>query len=352
MATSLEVRSHVCARGAAGEVWCWGTNVGARLGNPAAVAHWGAFLEIPVAGSQSVDISWNQTCTVDSAGRVWCWGGAETPPQGAAQATYNLSQRSFDGSMQRLRISPGFICAQPVRGSIACRWSSESSEWSISIPESRNARDFVLPGWEGCFVRADGEVRCWGNVSPPTLVAVPGASKARIIAAGTKWPSEQRFCTATEDGNVECWNFQAGVESTPATTLPNLADIKQVALGYWSSCVLRNDGRVLCWDTTYGDAAPALQEGLSDVIVLANSHDRFCALRSDGRVLCWGDAHEGGSEQPTERGRLEGATAIAVGAGHQCVVAGGKLYCMGDNTQGQLARNPGWTPVRVEGLEP
>jgi alpha-tubulin suppressor-like RCC1 family protein len=80
--------------------------------------------------------------------------------------------------------------------------------------------------------------------------------------------------------------------------------VRQLALGDQHTCALRDDGRVLCWglndsgqlghNTNVGTVAPNVTPTLVDstdlgvVRQLALGVFHTCVLRDDGRVLCWG----------------------------------------------------------------
>ena len=87
-----------------------------------------------------------------------------------------------------------------------------------------------------------------------------------------------------------------------------------------------------------------------DVVQIAAGKDHTCALRSTGEVFCWGDNSMGQlgtssvsttSATPVRVANLTNIRAIAAGNNHTCALdgtisSGGKVYCWGSNTKGQL----------------
>ncbi|MGH7327705.1 MAG: RCC1 domain-containing protein [Polyangiaceae bacterium] len=91
----------------------------------------------------------------------------------------------------------------------------------------------------------------------------------------------------------------------------------------------------------------------TDVVQIAAGKDHTCALRSTGEVFCWGDNSLGqlgnsasaGSPTPLKVANLVAIRAIAAGNNHTCALdgndtSGGKVYCWGSDSQGQLGSSP------------
>ena len=107
---------------------------------------------------------------------------------------------------------------------------------------------------------------------------------------------------------------------------------------------------------------------LSGVISVSAGIDFSCAVRADGTVYCWGlnDAGQLGTPTPPASNGLRyttnpvkviamsGATMIASGWGHTCVVrSDGSVWCWGSGSHGQLGngfRADSAIPVKVIGV--
>lgn len=86
---------------------------------------------------------------------------------------------------------------------------------------------------------------------------------------------------------------------------------------------------------------------------VASGYTHSCAIGAQGYVFCWGQNTYGqlgdGSTADSSSGVLvmppnglkvlKGVTSLAVGDSHACVVRSGAVYCWGQNTYGQLARD-------------
>ena len=345
--------NHVCAMHGGRQVTCWGDNWSGQLGS-AAVGGSVVPLAIPVGDVKAVSAGGESTCSVGDDGKVACWGAAAAHPLSGPQPGRYVPQ-PFALPQAATQVSADYqtACALMPGTGIACsplNWQSAPS----LIAGTQGATALGNGGSFDCYLESGGGVYCWWG-DPLVTKRVQGLPKARNIAVGTG-----HGCAVTEERRVACWEWTGdGIES--AEVIPNLARVDQMAMTEGGACALRSDGNVSCWDfpSEYTDPpnqspAPIAVAGLDHIIAIAtaglpwNYYDRRCALRNDGAVLCW----SGSVDRPVDLFRLPGATTLTIGNGHICVTTAGQLYCQGDNSRGQLAHNPGWTPVRVVGLEP
>ncbi len=180
------------------------------------------------------------------------------------------------------------------------------------------------------------------EVALPESAAHPGALR---VAAGL-----QHSCVASE-GRVFCWGYNGHGElgdgtrddRRAPTLVRGIADATAVVTGNWHSCALRRDGTVACWgDASHGQVgdgkagsrlAAVVVPGLTGVTAIAAGGSRTCTLGQGGEVRCWGERYGAGdaadgSDRPREVTGLR-ASAIAVGEGYACGVAGGRVWCWG-----------------------
>jgi alpha-tubulin suppressor-like RCC1 family protein len=195
-----------------------------------------------------------------------------------------------------------------------------------------------------CALLSDGTVKCWGanqdgelgdgtttNSTAPVAVAI--LSKVTAISAGND------FACALAGSSVKCWGANASGQ-----------------LG---------DGK------TVEEDKPGGVLGLSGVRAISAGADFTCAVRGTGAssdAECWGandlgqlgDGTTTGSSRPvlvkstSSSLTTNGASAIAAGSGHACVlISGGRARCWGDNEDGQLgdgSTTNSTTPVAVANL--
>lgn len=134
---------------------------------------------------------------------------------------------------------------------------------------------------------------------------------------------------------------------------------KPLAAGAYHTCVVRA-GELACWGSNAegqlgtGDFvdsySPVVAAVPSSVVAVATGYRHTCAVASSNRVYCWGENGVGQVGIVSEAPRvptpaevplpgLQGATIVSIAAGeyHSCVgLTDGRVFCWGDNTNGQL----------------
>ena len=343
---------HACAQDGAGRIWCWGSNLAGQLGSTAVISRSDVPLPVGLDGSLAVATD-SATCSLDGKGRLFCWGNTRHSPQQVPlpSAGVGLSVE-FVGDICTMLPGSGLDCVASV--------DLFHPDWSglthIMIPNSAQASLFdVSLGW-GRFVGDGGQLWCW-HEDEKIPRRVEGIRRITNLAV-----ESDKGCAVAET-RVYCWQWPYPYDAPVKVSAlgPGVQTAREIKLEGGYGCLLRREGRVSCWgDNSWGqlgDGSTVSREtpvdvpGLTNVLEVSLTWPRACALRTDGAVYCWGGTLGQGST-PSLLVQMPGATALAVDFAHVCVVAQGQLYCVGDNTYGQLAHNPGWTPVRVEGLEP
>ncbi len=250
----------------------------------------------------------------------------------------------------------------------------------------------ALGGYHTC-VRDQGVARCWGHNSAGQLgtnanngTDTPNPAPVLVdsgVLTGVLQPAlgNGHSCALRDDGRILCWGYnQYGQLGTSANGGPNpvpalvdnatLGVAKQLALGAFHSCALRDDGRVLCWGHNYsgqlGSSAnnstdtpnpvPALVDNAALGVVkqLAVGGVHSCALRDDGRVLCWGSNIYGQLGNSSTSGSFNAnpvpalvdnaalgiVKQLAVSGTHSCALRDdGRVLCWGYNREGQLGNS-------------
>lgn len=225
-----------------------------------------------------------------------------------------------------------------------------------------------------------------GSAWAQTLVPLTGVQR---ITAG-----DAHTCAVTGDGRLLCWGFNArGQLGDGSTTdrrfaVPVAGDLQNVSAldaGRFHTCAEAGNGGLHCWGANgsgqLGDGStenrltpepsntPDLTAAGREVLGIAAGGQHTCVLsrRSPGEatsIACSGSNNEGQignglvqSESITRRVEgvgLRGASAIAVGSNHSCLLQpDGEVRCWGLNSSGQLGEGStarAATSVRVVGL--
>ena len=188
-------------------------------------------------------------------------------------------------------------------------------EWSFSQIASGNAHT--------CALTTTGQAYCWGinqygqlgNNSTtgsriPVAVQMPAGVSFQYIASGNA-----HTCALTTTGQAYCWgqggsgqlgNNSATNSSTPvAVQMPAGVSFQSIAAGIIHTCALTTEGKAYCWgqggsgrlgnnSATNSSTPVAVQmpAGVSFQSITANG-SHTCALTAGGKAYCWGYGSSG-----------------------------------------------------------
>jgi alpha-tubulin suppressor-like RCC1 family protein len=237
---------------------------------------------------------------------------------------------------------------------------------AAGVPSSVTA---IAAGSKHTCALAAGEVWCWGDntfgqlglgtsgatTGGPTPHRVPDLSGILLIAAGGSHScaadASQTYCWGRGDsGQLGDGSTSAAPQPTPKA-VPGFAGAIGLAAGDAHTCAFNTSG-VFCWgansagqlgtgSATNPIASPPASAILDNVSFLGLGANHTCAGRS-GSLMCWGansakQIDTSGRDQPSPKGVLSGATAVAGGIGHTCAITDKQtVRCWGLNDQGQL----------------
>ena len=171
---------------------------------------------------------------------------------------------------------------------------------------------------------------------------------------------------STWAGLMSCWGDNGfgqlglGHTTSPVRT-PAMVDAvsgrgKQPALGAWHMCAEGSGSTVSCvgnnshrqfgattpasstsWTYAYGPASGGA------IRTLVGGQFHSCVLRGDGRIVCWGSNVDGelanasfGNLGPVTLVAPTGVEQLVGGSGHVCARSGTTIYCWGANGAGQV----------------
>lgn len=207
---------------------------------------------------------------------------------------------------------------------------------------------------------------------------IPAELGERRVDRFTKVAAGNNHSCAIAEGRAYCWGRnsegQLGDGTTTASTRPvpvvrtaMSGTVTDIAVGFSHTCAIA-DGRAYCWGSD-GDGRLGVGGGSSrsepaavsgdlpgTVTAIATGYRHTCAI-ADGAAYCWGWTRYGqvGNGEPgrdswgndryrvTPQRVLWGMmpsgttfTSISTGTTHSCGIAGGRAYCWGAGTDGQL----------------
>ena len=329
---------------AGGAVDCWGANSNGQLGNGTTT---NSLTPVPVSGltgAAAITASGLSTCALMSDGTVQCWGANSSGELGNGTTTGSTTPVPVSGlaGVTGVEAGDGFACAVVAGGGVYC--------------------------WGGNHF---GNLGNGSTTNSSIPVAVSGITDAVAVTAG-----QTHSCAVRSNGSISCWgsneagqlgNGTTAPSSSTPVAVPDVAGAFAVAAGGDFSCALVSGGSAKCWGIGangelglgfYVDFHPAAGDvsGVAGATAIAAGEDHTCVIVSGGAAKCWGNNQEGqlgngttnncdpsegvymcGPPSPVSVSGLTGLTSIAGGGHHTCALAAnGAGYCWGRGFNGQL----------------
>ena len=258
-----------------------------------------------------------------------------------------------------------------------------SEECGNGTSGTKREQDYNLTdvGWESVdFDYGDAEV-CPGDSGGPwfpdfegrSLVAAVTSARTLVNdASGSRIAAKAPWIKQTTAASLACPRFIVGPQTAYWECFESAQGARAVSTGRAHACAVLYDGRVRCWgagtvgqrgDGSDADAVLPVTAELSPstpgpAVKVAAGRDHTCAVTSAGRVSCWGSNSNGqlgnptlatGSGQHYATGQvvafasgtpLTDVRSVSAGTAHTCALTnGGRVYCWGDNTYGQLGND-------------
>jgi hypothetical protein len=105
-------------------------------------------LEIPAAKDLA---AWGRkVCALTQRGEVWCWGEDQPVPSAVVGVDRVVAMAVADSE----------LCAERSDGGLTC-WSADRRPRQVLPPGSLDGP--FVGGGDGCTIRKDGLVACWGR---------------------------------------------------------------------------------------------------------------------------------------------------------------------------------------------
>jgi alpha-tubulin suppressor-like RCC1 family protein len=337
-----------------GRVHCWGQGSSGQLGIGTLVDTTSASIIPALTGVVAIATGNIHACALIDGGTVRCWGHNSSGQ--VAEGATNNQPTPFDvpSLTDAVQLGLGYrhSCALRSDGTVSC-WGRNTAGQLGDRVELESGVPLPVPGIMGavelgvgndhaCVRLADGTVRCWGARANGRLgdggattgftgasVAVSGITDAVDLEVG-----EFHSCALLGDGTMACWGGGSSgalgdgssADSARPTTVLDVAGaaplrgVRQMALGSSHTCVLRDEGEVLCWGSNYygeltgtvgvNRTRPGAVSGVTGAVFLGMGEQHSCALIAAGRdAVCWGRNRNG---QLGDGTLVDSATPLAV----------------------------------------
>jgi alpha-tubulin suppressor-like RCC1 family protein len=366
-------------------MWCWGFGTTGQIGdgkNMSAYAPTMVISDKPGVGWKAMALGRQALCGIHDDGSLACWGfdritgGSVTTPLAVGSDT-----DWTDVSVGTVRCG---IRGMP--GPLYCWGKSQFGDLGLGAITSQDTPAQVgtdlwkrveVGYFNTCGIRSDNALLCWGN-NTATQTALRYGNTPQQVGTATDW---QAVSISTEGvlglragGDAYAWGNnlfgQLGPSDAleivqPAPLRGGLSGWSQVSSGNVHGCGIAA-GRTYCWGTI-GEGY--LGNGVTTSLYAPTKigSDRWtaiaggtgqCGLRDDGALMCWGNSGTlgvgfGNTDPvwaPTRLGTDAWSAVAGTTSGSQnaamCGISGGKPYCWGDNTKGQLGIGSTVSPQR------
>jgi alpha-tubulin suppressor-like RCC1 family protein len=395
-----------CAVKTDGRMFCWGSDFRGTLGNGGADVDRASPFQVTGIGWSTVAVGESHSCAIKTAGSLWCWGidfqGSLGLGSGAAD-DYDVPTRVGTASDWTSVSAAGTnTCGRRRTGRLYC-WGSDGfgqvgngggmvPGYDVPTQVAGNVTTWAgveVGSGHTCARRTNNRLYCWGRDDSGQLGdgGADADQDAPVAIGAANWASvdagQGSTCARRTSGELFCWGADtAGAlgdgggeadSDVPVAVAGAASDWRTFSVGRQRACARKAAGRLLCWgdgtNGALGDGAgtpsstsPVEVEDATAFTGVASGGAHACGL-AGGRLWCWGDDDNGqlgSGGGPTEQlpvqvsGGVTTWSAIALGGDHSCGLrTTGRLYCWGDDDNGQLGNNAAMadtsTPVLVAG---
>lgn len=269
-------------------------------------------------------------------GILYCWGAGADGRLGLGDTTdRNAPVRvGFDADWVAVATGVAHSCALKKNGSVWCfgasnvgqlgQGSTASSSVPLRVTLPAKAVQLSSEANTACVVLETGELWCWGR----------------------NW-----------EGNIGLNDTHPGVDQLSPIRSGVESDWKVVGTGDGHTCGVRGPGLLFGWGRNTAanlgigqindqQRRAATQIGSDeDWLGVVSGQDSSCGIRAGGKLFCWGGNSFGNLGLgdmtqrlvPTEVAPAHGWAQIAIDTFHACAIDDGQnLYCWGRGIEGQL----------------
>jgi alpha-tubulin suppressor-like RCC1 family protein len=367
-------------------MWCWGLGTTGQIGdgrNMTAYSPTRVISDKPGIGWRAMALGRQALCGIHDDGSLACWGFDRVTGDSVSTPV------AVDSNTDWTDVSVGTVrCGiRGMPGPLYCWGRSQTGDLGLGDTTSQATpaqvgtdlwKRIEVGYYNTCGIRSDNALLCWGNHIFRGATLQYG-NVPQQVGTATDWQAVSMSADAIiglrAGGDAYVWGFNVSGQLGPSTEFEiveptpmrgGISGWSQVSSGNVHGCGLAN-GRAYCWGTI-GEGL--LGNGVTTALYSPTKigGDRWtaiaggsgqCGLRDDGALMCWGNPGSVGLGfgntdpvgAPTRLGTDTWSAVAVSNSFSQCGIRGGKPYCWGDNSAGQLGIGntmfPQLSPVAV-----
>ncbi len=195
--------------------------------------------------------------------------GAQTEEAGAQPESETGAAQGGSGGNEDAQQPPDPSVGDAGRPEAGVRLGSDAAAGQVGA--AGNGDSGVCGAAETCEDAITGEGEEVPNFNS-------GGSGIVRVTAGPTYT-----CVLKNDGRLICWGLADGNGGFGRAEMPS-GPFRQASGGHFGLCGLRDDGRIMCWGTNIREGSPSS----GSYVELSASTYYACALDSDSSVACWG----------------------------------------------------------------
>lgn len=376
-----------CAIDSGQQTRCWGNNAGDFLGvGPTALQ------ATPAPSRHAVDwrtlaVGERHLCGIDRLDQLWCVGEGTSGQLGDGRMQASTTPVQVPGQWKTVEAGSEHTCAIDSEDHSYC-WGNNRSG-AIGVPTAP-IHPSPVPSLDAAAisnVATSGDTTAWLTMEGTIAVSGGGLDgilgkgpidSAELMAVGSRWSTLSlgisHACGIEPSGQTSCWgrNGSGQVDSSGfdrASPVAVAGDFSPVVAGSAGTLAIRSNSTLWGWGRIpgYGNGAQRMLDGGS-WLTAALSPMFACAITRGSRLYCVGDNTFGqlGDDTTTSRASLTAAAGalgsrewrkVAPSLMHACALDTlGQIWCWGSNSTGGLGigtfdSSPHPTGARILGTQ-
>jgi alpha-tubulin suppressor-like RCC1 family protein len=216
-------------------------------------------------------------CALLESKKVKCWGSNLYGQLGDGTQITNGSAvevKDLD-AVKKIALGSYFVCALREDDTVWCWGRNDAKEMILGasdyyvlkatkINEFTRVKDIQIASYDGCIQTLSDSVKCWGSAFTKKISESGGAqnnytaTEIDLLNGVVQFSleSDSTICGLFETGIVSCGNPRDAngykIPNFSILEIQGFSDVKQIASGSSSTCLVRRNNSLYCWGDFHG----------------------------------------------------------------------------------------------------